>query len=219
MAGFLLPALGLMSLAVAAILWNDDHRLAVQLGLGSLPLLAVGWPLVRRGMLPMLAVLTPTALRLEPRGRTAAYGWPVREYPLTDFEGYSDIQAQNGTDVTNVKLFFGAAGTVYLGDRPAKAVPAAEASLPNLVTVLALGEAMLGQKAETGVPAENLYRPNFYQRGLGRALAWLCYALMALGVLLLFVPGVEWTASLRLFTFTALYLGLYRRNQRATPAA
>ncbi|MBJ6110309.1 hypothetical protein JAO73_14895 [Hymenobacter sp. BT523] len=217
LAGILLPTLGLLMLITGGLLLSDgDRTWGGGLLLGSLPLLAVAWPLLRRSMLPVLATLTPAALRLDPRGRSLALGLAPVECPLDEITGYGELLSEGGN---HIKLYRREGPMLQLADRPKRAIPAAEADLPGLVDALTLSEAMQHQTADADAPAESLHRPNFYQSGLGRALAGLCYALMALGVVLLFVPGVDWTVGLRLFTFTGLYLGLYRRNQRATPAA
>ncbi|MBF9140998.1 hypothetical protein [Hymenobacter properus] len=217
LAGILIPAFGLPVLIGACLLLSEGN-LAWGGGLLLLGLLmlAAAWPLLRRSMLPVLATLTPAALRLEPRDRSVAYGLAPAEYPLGDFTGFGEILSQGGS---HIKLYRANGPMLQLADRPKRGISAAEANLPGLVDALSLSEAMQGQVADAGAPAESLHRPNFYQSGLGRALAWLCYALMALGVVLLLVPGVEWTVSLRLFTFTALYLGLYRRNQKTDDSA
>ncbi|GAB3857698.1 hypothetical protein GCM10028822_31840 [Hymenobacter terrigena] len=215
LAGILLPTLGLVVFVAACLFLSDgDHRWGGGLLLASGLLFAPGWPLLRRSMLPMLVTLTPNTLRLEPRDRSIAYGVPPTDYPLSEIVGYGELASQGGA---HIKLYPSHGPMLQLADRPKRGIPAAETSLPGLVDALTLGRTLQGQMAAAGTPDETLYRPNFYQGGFGRALAWLCYALMALGVVLLLVPGVDWTLSLRLFTFTALYLGLYRRNQRATP--
>ncbi|UOQ96589.1 hypothetical protein MUN81_15235 [Hymenobacter sp. 5317J-9] len=216
LAGILLPTLGLLVFIAGCLFLSDgDRTWGGGLLLGSLPLLAAAWPLLRRSMLPVLATLTPAALRLEPRGRSLIYGLAPVECPVSEVTGYGEILSEGGN---HIKLYRREAPMLQLADRPKRAVPADEADLPGLVDALTLSQAMQSQTAEAGAPAESLHRPNFYQGGLGRALAGLCYVLMALGVVLLFVPGVDWTVGLRLFTFTGLYLGLYRRNQRPTAA-
>ncbi|MDO7851539.1 hypothetical protein [Hymenobacter convexus] len=215
--GILLPAFGLPVL-IGACLFLSDGNMAWGGGLllTSLLMMAAAWPLLRRSMLPVLATLTPKILRLEPRARSIAYGLQPIDYPLSDIAGYGELASQGGD---HIKIYLNHGPMLQLADRPKKAIPAAEAHLPGLVDALTLGRTLQGQVLETGAPAESLHRPNFYQSGLGRALAWLCYGLMALGVVLLFVPGVDWTVGLRLFTFTGLYIGLYQRNQRAAAGA
>ena len=187
----------------------------IALVLGLLMLWA-GWPLVRRGQLPMLAVLSPAGLRLEPRDRSISYGRQPVDYALADMTGYSELTSQAGTQI---KLYTASKQVLQLADRPAKAVPAAEAELPGLVDVVALGQEIQQRLAVAGVAPASIYRPNFYQGKLAKALLWLCYGLMLLGVVLVFVPGVEWTVGLRLLVFPSMYLGAYQSNQRrAAPA-
>ncbi|WP_201980300.1 hypothetical protein [Hymenobacter rubidus] len=217
LAGILIPSFSLPVLLFAGFSLSDgDRGTGWGLLLVGLLMLATAWPLLRRSMLPLLATLTPRSLRLEPRDRSLAYGVQPLEVPLREITGYGELLSQGGS---HIKLYREHGPMLQLADRPKRGIPAAEAELPGLVDVLTLSGAMQGQAATGGATAETLHRPNFYQGWAGRALAWLCYALMALAGVLLFVPGVEWTVSLRLFTFTALYLGLYRRNQRPTPAA
>ncbi|WP_460618712.1 hypothetical protein [Hymenobacter ruber] len=217
LAGILLPTLGLVLLVAACLFLSDgDRTWGGGLLLASGLLLAVAWPLLRRSMLPVLATLTPKNLRLEPRDRSITYGVPSTDYPLSEIVGYGELASQGGA---HIKLYPSHGPMLQLADRPKRGIPTAEASLPGLVDALTLGRTLQGQMVAAGTPDEILHRPNFYQGGFGRALAWLCYALMALAVGLLLVPGIDWTVSLRLFTFTALYLGLYRRNQRAAPTA
>lgn len=217
LAGALIPAFALPVIVLGCLMLDDGNQ-AQGWGvlLASLPMLAVAWPLMRRSMLPVLAVLTPGNLRLEPRDRSIAYGLQPTDYPLREVTGYGEI-ASRGSN--HIKLYRSHGPKLQLADRPQRGIPAAEAHLPGLVDAFTLGRALQARAAQAGVPAESLYRPNFYQSWPGRGLAWLCYALMALGVLLLLLPGVEWTVGLRLFVFSSLYVGLYRRNQRAAPAA
>ncbi|MBH8557933.1 hypothetical protein [Hymenobacter negativus] len=217
LAGILIPAFALPLIVVGCLFLSDgDRTWGGGLLLASVPMLAVAWPLLRRSMLPVLATLTPKNLRLEPRGRSIAYGVPPTDYPLSEMVGYGELASQGGA---HIKLYPSHGPMLQLADRPKRGIPAAETSLPGLVDAVTLGRTLQGQMVAAGTPDESLHRPNFYQGGFGRALAWLCYALMALGAALLLVPGVDWTVSLRLFTFTALYLSLYRRNQRTAPTA
>jgi len=210
--GFLLPAFGLIALVAGVLLLSDGD---VGAGMGSLVigllLFATGWPLVRRGQLPMLAVLSPAGLRLEPRDRSITYGRQPVDYPWADLTGYSELTSQAGTQI---RVHTARKQVMQLADRPAKAVPAAEAALPGLVDAVTLGQEIQQRLAAAGVPAASIYRPNFYQGTTAKVLLWLCYGLMLLGVVLLFVPGVEWTVGLRLLIFPSMYLGAYQSNQR-----
>jgi hypothetical protein len=222
--GFLIPAFGLMALLVGALLWPDDTLLSRALVGAGVLMLVAGWPLVRRSMLPMLATLTAEGLRLEPRDRSLVYGQLPVTYLLSDLTGYSELASQGGTQI---KLYPAAGPLLQLADRPTRAVPVADAGLRDVVSVLTLGQevrrrleqapAAPGETTGADRPAAAIYRPNFYQGKLGRGLAWLCYALMALGVGLLLLPGVEWGVGLRLLAFSSLYIGVYRRNQRPAP--
>jgi hypothetical protein len=218
LAGAIIPALALPVLLFACFSLGDgDPSPGWPALLLGLLMLAVAWPLLRRSTLPLLATLTPHSLRLEPRDRSLAYGVAPRDVALHEFTGYGELYARGGG---HIKLYRAHAPKLQLADRPKRGIPEAEAHLPGLVDALTLGRALQAKLTQAGVPAERLHRPNFYQGGAGRALAWLCYALLGLAGVLLLLPGVPWTVPLRLFTFTALYLGLYRRNQRPSePAA
>lgn len=213
--GVLLPSVGLMAVVFAALTFSDgDVRTGGGLLVLGLGLLYSIWPLLRRAQLPYLATLGAAGLRLEPRDRTAQMGKTTQTVPLADISGFSEqVISRTNDEARQLVLFLTDGRKLRLTDRPAKFRLAGPGE-DELVTVVALGQALRPLLAGRGLPPEALHRPNFYQSGFGKVLAWLCWACVAAGVVLLVVPDVPWTTGLRLLTFSSIYLGLYSRNRK-----
>ena len=213
--GILVPSFGLMALIAAALTFSDgDAGTGGGLLLLGLAMLYAVWPVLRRAQLPYLATLGPQGLRLEPRDRTLGFGKPEVQVPLADIAGFSEeVASRTNDDAIQLVLFLADGRKLRLGDRPAKfRTPEANGREP--VTVAELAQALRPLLAGRGLAPDALRRPNFYQSGAGKVLAWLCWACVAAGVVLLFVPDVPWTTALRLFAFSGIYLGMYSRNRK-----
>lgn len=214
-AGILLPSLGLLAVIMAVIMFSDgDAETGAALLVLGLGLLYSIWPLLRRAQLPYLATLGPGGLRLDPRDRTTQLGKPAQSVPLSDIVGFSE-QAVSRTDedALQLVLFLADGRKLRLADRPVQFRTAGPGE-PEPVTVAELGQALRPLLAGRGLAPEALRRPNFYQSGVGKVLAWFCWGCVAAGAVLLFVPGVEVSVGLRLLAFSIIYLGLYNRNRK-----
>ena len=219
-AGVLSPGFGLVLLIGGILVFTDgDRGLALLLLAVGATLVYLAWPLLRRGQLPYVATLTAAGLHLDPRDRTVQLGKPAETIPLSDITGYSEETASQATDgAIQLTLFLTAGRKLRLADRSAKAIPVEEMTVAP-VQVAVLGRALQQRLLAAGVAPATLHRPNFYQSRTGRVLAGLCWICIAAGVVLLFVPGVEWTVGLRLFAFSSIYLGMYQRNRKLAAAA
>ena len=217
-AGILLPSFGLVAVIFAAVIFSDSDMGDVRTG-GVLLVLGLAmmysiWPLLRRAQLPYLAILGVQGLRLEPRDRAAQLGKPAQMVPLADISGFSEQSiSRTNEEALQLVLFLTDGRKLRLADRPAKFRTAGPGEAEP-VTVADLGQALRPLLARSGQVPEVLRRPNFYQSGFGKVLAWLCWGCVAAGVVLLFLPDLPWTTGLRLLTFSGIYLGMYNRNRK-----
>lgn len=172
----------------------------------TLPLLLVSVPVYRRGQFPVDVALTPAGLQLTPQGYALKLGVLAETLPLAGISGYSLMEHTSGQQL---KLFLADGRELTLADRPRSILKAPDA---DFVLLTELSAALQKRLVATGSPAQA--RPNFFQGLGGQILAGLCMLCVVAAVVLLFVPGVEWTQSLRLLTFALIYLGVYWRNRR-----
>lgn len=204
-----LTVLGLLALAgiTGAVLLSEQPGAgAVLLALAAALLVALV-PLFRRAQFPLDVALTPQGLALTPVGRSVKLGVPAETLPLPGISGYSQTEQQSSLTLT---LYLADGRTLVLTDKPrGLREPALE---PGFVPLTALSAALQERLAQAGSGAQA--RPNFFQGVGGQVLAGICGVAFVAGVVLLFVPGVEWTHSIRLLAFSSIYLGMYLRNRK-----
>jgi uncharacterized membrane protein len=190
---------------IGGILLSENLPVAGWLLLALVPvLLVVAVPVYRRGQFPLDAALTPAGLQLTPLGHALKLGVAAETLPLAGISGYSQTEQYNSLQL---KLYLADGRTLALADRPRSILKEPD---PGFVPLTELSAALQARLGETGAQA----RPNFFQGIWGQLLAGLCALCFAAGVVLLLVPGVEWTQALRLLTFSSIYLGVYWRNRK-----
>ncbi|RTQ51692.1 hypothetical protein EJV47_07810 [Hymenobacter gummosus] len=198
---------GLMSGIIGGVLLSENLPVAGGVLLALAPVLLVAAVLVyRRGQFPVDVALTPAGLQLTPLGRALKQGVPAETVPLSSIGGYSSMEQYNSLQL---KLYRTDGRVLTLADRPRSVLKELE---PGFVPLAELSAALQTRLAETGSAAQA--RPNFFQGIWGQLLAGLCALCFVAGLVLMFVPGVEWTQALRLLTFSSIYLGVYWRNRR-----
>ena len=176
----------------------------------ALPLLLATVPLYRRGQLPFDVALTPAGLQLTPLDRALKLGVPAETLPLGRISGYAQVEQYNSQQLT---LYLIDNRTLTLADRPRSILKEPE---PGFVPLAELSAALRERLVASGSAARP--RPNFFQSVWGRGLAGVCAICFGAGLVLLLLPGVEWTQGLRLLTFSSIYLGAYWRNRRSKAA-